>query len=138
DNTTDVLSQIAFSTRNEAPPVYRFTAPADGRYQLEVSSRDADSRAGPRRFYHVRIAGEQPDFRLIALAPDAVRPDGCCLHQGSSESYSVLVWRQEGWNGPVSLSVEGLPGGVTCTPQTVGAGLREAALVLNAAANAAE
>src|SRR5207245_6960935 len=65
-------------------------------------------------------------------------PDGCCLHQGCSESYAVLVWRQEGRNGPVSLSVEGLPTGVTCAPQTIGSGLREAALVLSAAATAPE
>jgi hypothetical protein len=137
DDNNEVLSQIVFYTRNDDPPVYRFTAPADGRYQLEVSSRDVDSHAGPRHFYHVRIAREHPDFRLIALAPDSVRPDGCCLHQGSNESYSVLVWRQEGWNGSISLSVEGLPSGVVCAPQTIGPGLRQAVLVLKAAANAA-
>src|SRR5207244_698059 len=125
-----------FFTRNEDPPVYRFTVPADGRYQLMVSSHDADNHFGPRHFYHVRIAPERPDFHLIALAPDATRPDGCCLHQGSSEAYAILAWRSEGYNGPITLAVEGLSTGVTCTSQIIGPGLRETALVLTAAANA--
>ncbi|HEV3079377.1 MAG TPA: PPC domain-containing protein [Gemmataceae bacterium] len=136
DDNNDVLSQVRFFTRNEDPPAYRFTAPADGRYQMMVSSHDADNHTGPRHFYHVRIAPERPDFRIIALAPDPSRPDGCCVHQGSSEAYAVLAWRSEGWNGPITLSVEGLPAGVTCAPQVIGQGLREAALVLTAAATA--
>ena len=138
DDNPDVLSQVQFYTHNEDPPVYRFVVPADGRYQLLISSRDADNHAGARHFYHVRIAAEQPDFHLVALPSDPTRPDGCCLHQGSSENYDVFVWRHEGWNGPIAVSVEGLPAGVTCNPQVIGPGLRQIALVLTSAPNAAE
>src|SRR5262249_35813250 len=47
DDNPDVLSPVKFSTRTEDPPVYRFTVPEDGKYQLLVSSREADMRAGP-------------------------------------------------------------------------------------------
>ena len=136
DDNAEVLHPLKFHTRTEDPPVYRFVAPADGKYQVMVSSRDADTKAGPRRYYRLRIAPEQPDFRLIVLPADDTRPDGFCLRQGGNEQYTVLVWRQDGFTGPVTLSVEGLPSWVTCPPQMVGPNLKQTALVLSAASNA--
>src|SRR5262249_40066429 len=77
-----------------------------------------------------------PDFRLIVLPSDDTRPDGLCLRQGGSEQYTVLAWRQDGFTGPVTLTVEGLPSWVNCPPQVVGPNLKQAALVLTAATNA--
>jgi hypothetical protein len=136
DDNPDVLTPVRFYTRSDDPPVYRFAVPADGKYQLLVTSRDADMRAGPRHYYRVRITPEQPDFRLIVLPPDERRPDGCCLRQGGHEHYTVLVWRQEGFAGPIALGVEGLPKGVSCQPQLVAGNLRQAALVFTATADA--
>src|SRR5438552_3859903 len=56
-----------FFTRTDDPGRYRFVAPADGRYDLLVSSREAPSLAGPRHLYRVRITAEQPDFRLVVM-----------------------------------------------------------------------
>src|SRR5262249_58629224 len=137
DDNPDVLSPIQFYARTDDPPVYRFTAPADGKYHLMVASRLADTHAGPRHYYRVRITREQPDFQLIAMAPDAVRPDGCCLRQGGNEHYNVYVWRQDGFTGPVTLTAEGLPPGVSAAPQVVGANLKQAALVVSATPTAA-
>ncbi len=136
DDNPDVLSQVQFFNRSDDPPAYRFVVPENGKYQLLVASRDADSRASPRLFYRVRITAEQPDFHLFVMPAEGLRPDSCCVLQGGNENYTALVWRQDGWNGPVTLTVEGLPTGVTCPPQVVGPGLRQAALVLSAAANA--
>src|SRR5207248_519932 len=107
-----------------------------GRYELLVAARDADTRAGPRCVYVVRIAPERPDFRLIVLPADDSRPDGCCLRQGGQERYTVLVWRQGGCAGPVTLTLDGLPSGVQCPPQTVGPNLRQTELVCSANAAA--
>src|SRR5262249_24410432 len=63
-------------------------------------------------------------------------PDSCCLHQGGHERFTVLAWRQQGWNGPITLNAEGLPKGVTCPPQVLGPNLRETELVLSAATDA--
>src|SRR5262249_4882029 len=82
--------------------------------------------------YRVRITPERPDFRLIVMPPADRRPDSGCLLQGGNEHYTVLVWRQDGWNGEVALTVEGLPPGVTCSPQVVGIGQRQGSLVLHA------
>jgi hypothetical protein len=136
DDNGDILHPLKFYTRTDDPPVYRFVAPADGKYQVMVSSRDADRNAGPRRYYRLRIVPENPDFHIIVLPGDDLRPDGFCLRQGGNEQYTVLVARHQGFNGPVALTVEGLPSWVSCPPQVVGPNLRQTALVLSAAANA--
>jgi hypothetical protein len=136
EDNQDTLSR-KFYTRTEDPPVFRFTAPADGKYQLLVGSRLADSIAGPRHFYRVRIAPEQPDFRLVVMAPESSRPEAPTLRQGGNESFTVFALRQDGFAGEVALSVEGLPAGVTCVPQVLGGDVREVQLVVNAAPAAA-
>jgi hypothetical protein len=136
DDNTETLAPLKFFTRNDDPPRFRFVAPTDGKYQLMVSSRDADTRAGPRQFYRMRIAPEAPDFRLIVMPPADNRPDSCRLPQGGDQFYTVLAWRLDGWNGAITVSAEGLPTGVTCPPQVMGAGLKQMPLVVSAATTA--
>ena len=132
----DTLS-TKFFTRTEDPAPYRFTAPADGKFFIKVGSQLADTVAGPRQFYRVRITPDQPDFRLVVTANANLRPDACTLRQGGGQSYTVFAWRRDGFAGDINLAVEGLPPGVTCPPQTLGGGVREAQLVLSASADAA-
>jgi hypothetical protein len=138
DDNTDVLAPVMFYNRTEDPPVYRFAVPADGQYRLMVASYGTDSRAGPRHFYRVRITPECPDFHLIVMPSEGRLPEGCCIRQNGDAYYTVFVWRHDGFDGPVTLSVEGLPPRVTCVPQMVGPGLKQAALVLNAGIGAPE
>jgi hypothetical protein len=126
-----------FFSRSRDPGAYRFVAPADGKFLLMLTSQTADVVAGPRQYYRVRIAPDLPDYQLIVMPPDNFRPDSCCLMQGGSQNYTVFAVRQDGWNGEVALTVEGLPKGVTCPLQTLGAGQRQTELVLSAAADAA-
>jgi hypothetical protein len=138
DDNTEVLAPVMFYNRTEDPPLYRFAVPADGQYQLMVASYGTDSRAGPRHFYRVRITPERPDFHLIVMPSDSRLPEGCCTRQNGDAYYTVFVWRHDGFDCPVALSVEGLPARVTCVPQVVGPGLKQAALVLSAGLNAPE
>ena len=126
-----------FFTRTEDPAPYKFTAPADGKFFVKVGSQLADTLAGPRQFYRVRITPDQPDFQLVVTANAGSRPDACTLLQGGSQSYTVFAWRRDGYAGDVALTVEGLPPGVTAAPQTMGGGVRETQLVLTASADAA-
>lgn len=136
DDNQDILSR-KFYVRSEDPQPFRFTAPADGTYQLMVSSRLADTVAGPRHFYRVRIAPPRPDFQLIALSADEHRPTGTTILAGGQQAFTVFALRQDGFSSAISLRVEGLPPGVSAAPQTMGDGLREASLVLSAAKTAA-
>ncbi len=129
-----------FFTRCEDPPLYRFTAPADGKYFVLVGGHLSDEQAGtgPRHYYRLRIAPDQPDFQIVVTTSANERPEGCTLSQGGSQSYSVYAWRRDGFAGDIALSVEGLPPGVTYTPQTIGGGARSAQLVLTAADSAVD
>ncbi len=127
---------LKFFVRTEDPAVYRFTAPADGDYLLLVVSQTASVLSGPRQFYRVRIAPEHPDFRLVVMPGDHIRPDSGNLLQGGHESFTVLAWRQDGFAGDVTLTAEGLPKGVTCAPQTLAGNQRVTSLVVSAAADA--
>lgn len=136
DDNPEVLSQTQFLSRSEDPPRFRFVAPADGRYRLMVSSREAYVQAGPRDYYRVRIAPEEPDFRLVVMPQSPNTPDACLLHPGSRQYFTAFVWRLDGWAGEVTLTAEGLPPGVTCPAQTIGPGLRQGTLVVSAGADA--
>src|SRR5262249_37060808 len=115
---------------------YRFVVPADGKYQILITSRSADALAGPRHYYRVRITPEQPDFHLIVMASGNFYPDATNLRQSGNEYLTVLAWRHDGFNGEIALPVEGLPKGVNCPPQTLGPTMRHTLLVLSAAADA--
>jgi hypothetical protein len=132
DDNPEILNPIKFFTRNDDPPRFRFVVPADGQYQMLVSSRDADVRAGPRQLYHLRITPEVPDFRLIVMPPADNRPDAARLPQGGDQFYTAMVWRLDGFNGPVTLTADGLPTGVTCPPQIIAPGLKQVSLVFSA------
>jgi hypothetical protein len=136
DDNQDVLSR-KFYARTEDPQMFRFVVPADGKYQLMVSSRLADTLAEPRHFYRVRIAPPQPDFHLVALAGDEFRPDGTTVLAGGQQDFTILAIRQDGFVGDIALRVDGLPAGVTAAPQTIGGDLRESRLVVSAAPGAA-
>jgi hypothetical protein len=127
---------LKFYARSEDPATYRFIVPADGEYQMMVTSQTAAVVYGPRCFYRLRIAPEQPSFNLVVMPSDHTRPDGANLLQGGYEGFTVLALREDGFNGDIGLSVEGLPKGVTYVPQSLGAGQRAGALVLGAAPDA--
>lgn len=136
NDNPESLHPFQFFTRSEDPARYRFAVPADGEYHLQVSSRQADAAASVRDIYMVRIAPEQPDFRLVLMPNAAVTPAGCIVNRGGHQAYSVFVWRLDGFNGAITLTAEGLPEGVTCPPQIIGPGVRQANLVVSAADDA--
>lgn len=136
DDNPEILHPLQFYTRTDDPQRLRFSAPGDGRYLLQVSSRDSDQQAGPRLQYRVRITPEKPDFRLIVMPTSTKNPAGETVQAGSAQGYTVLVWRQDGYEGPITLSMEGLPPEVTCPAQYIGATQRQGALAVVAGPSA--
>jgi hypothetical protein len=134
----EFLSANQFYTRTSDPARYQFKPAADGRYLVLVKSQEATHRAGPRQVYSLRITPEQPDFRLVVMAPSPVFPEACVLRQAGHQDYTVFVWRRDGFSSEITLSAEGLPPGVTFPPQVIGPTIKQGVLVLSAAADAAE
>ncbi|MBM4070041.1 MAG: hypothetical protein FJ271_13975 [Planctomycetes bacterium] len=136
DDAPAVLNAKIFYNLTRDPPAYRFVVPADGKYFILIGSHLSNTQFGPKAFYRLRITPEEPDYRLIVMPPDDFRPDSCVVGKGGSQNFIVLVDRQDGFKGEVTLTTEGLPKGVTSVPQVVGPNVKEALLVVSAAADA--
>lgn len=136
DDHPDVPTNTGkFFTRTEDAKA-RFVAPEDGKYELMVTSRSADLLAGPRHIYRLSILREQPDFRLVVVGGDEPGAGGGAVRQGGTHELQVVCFRHGGFTGEVALSIDGLPRGVTCQPQTIGPNLRDTMLVVSATADA--
>jgi hypothetical protein len=134
-DNNDSLS-LQFFARSNDPAPYRFTAPADGDYHLVVKNLNENQLWGPRQYYRVRVTPDVPDFQLIVMAPGSSHPDTCGVPQNGQQYLNVYAWRNDGFAGDITLEAEGLPQGVTCTPQTLAGGTRHGLMVLSAAADA--
>lgn len=132
-----------------ADPALAFTAEPDASYRIGVRNRDGGSYAETGAMYRLLVRPAAADFRLLAtlgeLAGNA-RENGDDLlnmpaiprlRRGSRIPLLVQVHRHDGFDGPVTVGVEGLPPGVTARPVTIAGGVGEAALILEADAAAA-
>ena len=124
-------------------PNARFQAPADGTYRILLYEQESGELPDPRNVYRLSIRKAQPDFRLAVLAPYPLlnraeaRPWNPQLRRGGAEPLDIVVSRKDGYTGPISVSCEGLPAGVTCPAILIGADQSSGTLVLQAADDAA-
>jgi hypothetical protein len=118
-------AEIAKTNPQAAPPADQridFTAADDGDVILEV--RHLYYAGGPSEVYRVTVTPSTPGFDLV-LPLERFE-----LSPGSFAPIPVTVARR-GYNGPIELSVAGLPPGLTGTA-TVKAGQTAAAVVVQA------
>jgi hypothetical protein len=106
-----------------------FTPPADGEYILRI--RDLAGRGGERAVYYIEADWARPDFTLRC------DPDKAMIGPGSSTAWFAHVTRANGFTGPVTVELDGLPRGVTVTPLTIPPAMNQGLLVLTAARDAA-
>jgi hypothetical protein len=105
-----------------------FKAPKDGTYAVAV--RDLNGRSGDRFQYQLAAEPSGPDFEIHGeyyygmLAP------------GGQAIWFVKLKRLNGFDGPVEMQVEGLPGGVSFTPVTIPPGMNHCGLIFTAAPDA--
>jgi len=105
-----------------------FKAPSDGKFFVSV--RDLHNRGGERYIYNLRVETSGPDFEVHGKYYYAQ------LAPGTRMIWFARLSRQNGFNGPVEMQVEGLPPGVSFTPVTIPAGLNRCAVILSAEAGA--
>lgn len=138
DDNPEVLSNAQFFARTTDPDPYVFTAPEDGKYLVQVVSREANFLYGPKTTYRLRVGPPRPDFRVVAMANSRNSPDTTVLRADGCDYLEVFAFRFDGFTGPITLTAENLPAGVTSVPQNIGPGQRSGCLVLTAAPNAAK
>ncbi len=107
-----------------------WTAPADGKYVIEV--RDLHLRGGPPFVYFLQVTRSEPEFTLY------IDTDKTLLSPGLSGVIFVRAVRKNDFTGPVQLAVAGLPPGVTADcGRILGGKAQDGCIVLHAAPDAA-
>jgi hypothetical protein len=102
-----------------------YTFPAAGDYRLRIA--DAQGKGGDEYAYRLTVAPPQPDFLL------RIRPDNPRTPQGGMTQFGVTAFRRDGFNGPIQLSLKGLPNGCTTQSEVIPAKQNETRMMLNVA-----
>jgi hypothetical protein len=99
-----------------------FTVPADGTYQLVIC--DMAGKSGSRAaIYRLVVRRPRADFTLQLASPRV------SVQLGGKFDLPVQVIRTGGFNGPIALSVKGLPAGVSVPDKLVVPGDKAAFLI---------
>jgi len=101
-----------------------FTAPADGKFQLQLRDRFAQ-RGGPEFAYRVvvgPVVEAAMDFQLVLPA------DSITVNRGAEVKVKITVQREGGFDGEIQLAVENLPEGIEVTGDKIEKGKKETSL----------
>jgi hypothetical protein len=98
-----------------------YTFPADGDYQLVV--QDLEGRGGPEFAYRIEVTAAVAPFSVSSAA------DVLNVPAGGTAAVNVVASRR-GYNGPIQITVTGLPEGITAIPTAIGPGRLGATLTL--------
>jgi hypothetical protein len=131
-----------------------FTANEDGKYRLRI--QDANQQGGPAYVYRLRIAADAVVGRLDPPRPRhdsqpgiasgshgradyqlRLTGDTVTLPRGGQTRLHVLAERSGGFTGPITLTITGLPTGVTASNTRIEAGQSATDIVLTTTAFAA-
>lgn len=82
-----------------------FDVPRDGRYIARIS--DSRGSAADSHFYRLVLREREEGFRIT------LNPEQPNLPAGDTLPLNVTIERRDGFTGPVELSVDGLPPGIT-------------------------
>ncbi|MCX6622707.1 MAG: hypothetical protein NTY38_16900 [Acidobacteria bacterium] len=105
-----------------------FTAPADGDYLVRLA--DVRGQGGEQFTYRLTARAPRPDFRL------SVNPRNPNVPAGGAVPVTATAFRMDGFEGPIEVSLEGLPAGLQAEKCTIGAGQVSTTLLLRAAPQA--
>lgn len=104
--------------------------PSPGEYTVEVTSEDGESGAAYSYCWET-MGGSGSDFALTAL-PDAIN-----LGPGQTQVITVRATRRDNLKGPIWLTVQGLPTGVTASTAVLPPDDDKTLITLTAAPDAA-
>src|SRR5262249_4799703 len=105
-----------------------WSAPAKGRYIVEI--RDLHLRGGPTFVYFLKVTHSPPYFTL------ETDTDKTILAPGTASVIFARAARKNGFAGPIQLSVEGLPPGVSARCGRILENGTDGCIILRAAADA--
>src|SRR5579875_1843417 len=87
------------------------------RYRVLVQDR---YRRGESRLQYVLVVHKaRPDFYAAAIHHQNPGPGGTTVRRGGATYLDIIIHRQEGFNGPITLTAEDLPPGLHALPVTI-------------------
>ncbi|MEZ5401295.1 MAG: hypothetical protein R2729_16615 [Bryobacteraceae bacterium] len=111
---TNILSVLNSNSNvsKQIHPKTQYSFPRAGRFTLEIRDITA-TYGGPAMRYRVIVRPQVPHM-------GTVRADADCLNltAGKAQKLSIVTDQEEGFDGYVVLSMEGLPAGVHAVPAT--------------------
>ena len=124
-------------------PHITFTADRAGTYRVLVKDLAVDSVADPASSYVLAVRPPRPDFELLAMVARPDRGDANKFHVGNTSlaaggtvAIDLLLLREDGFAGDVTVTAENLPVGVTAVPVVIPGRARRGVVVLQADADA--
>lgn len=116
----------------------------DGLYRLQMSDLFGGTRSEPGHVYRLVIRRAAPDFALVAWALHMELRNGdrnalskpISLRAGATMALEVVALRRDGFDGPIEVTMEGLPEGVTACGLTIPAGKSYGMMLVTAQSDA--
>ncbi len=130
---------VGFDTRSRDARIL-FTAPEDGEYRIVLGNNM--SHAGELAPYRLGLRKARPGFQLIAVQDKNwqegrnAMPGVTRVPAGGTSFIRILALREDGFNGPITLAVSGLPTGVFAPPMAIVGPNDEGYMVLSASSYA--
>ena len=90
-----------------------------GKRRYRVLVQDRYRRGGARSQYVLVVRKPVPDFHAAVMHHQNPGPGGTTIRRGGATYLDVILQRQEGFSGPITLTAEGLPSGVHALPTTI-------------------
>jgi hypothetical protein len=102
-----------------------FTAPADGDYLARI--KDVRGSGAENSSYRLTIREPRPDFRLTVNQRNPNVPVGGTI------PITVTAFRMDGFDGPINVTVENLPAGLSASTAMIAPGQVSTTVLLTAA-----
>ncbi|MEZ6135830.1 MAG: serine protease [Pirellulaceae bacterium] len=115
-----------------------------GLHRLQLRDLFGGTRSDPHNVYRLIIRQATPDFALAAWALHMELRNGdrnalskpIALRRGATIALEVAAVRRDGFAGPIELTMDNLPNGVSATGLTIPAGQTRGIVLLTAAEDA--
>jgi hypothetical protein len=91
----------------------------NGKAKYRVLVQDRYRRGGARYQYVLTVGKPVPDFFVAAIHGQNPGPAGTTVRAGGAAWLDVIIHQAGGFNGPITLTAEGLPPGVHALPTTI-------------------
>lgn len=147
----DIISPVKLSSNGYAydGPVYdvgsadvlgKLEIKEDGVHRIQIRDLFGATRAEPRNIYKLIVRKAVPDFALAAWALHMELRNGdrnavskpIALRKGVTMGFEVVAVRRDGFDGEITLSMEGLPKGVHAAGLRIPAGKSVGTILITA------